>query len=142
MGGTQSMKIAVALIPLLPLAGFLITLLLGKRYFRTKAHILPVALVTVSAPYGRSYHSALWTGTEMLVWGGYAGASLGLGGRYSVLTGIWTSTTNTGAPPNRSGHTAVWTGSEMLVFGGTNGGYLNDTYGYSIGKTMYLYQKP
>jgi hypothetical protein len=67
---------------------------------------------------------------------------LGLGGRYGPLTGIWAATTNTGAPPNRSGHTAVWTGSEMLVFGGANGGYRNDTYGYSVGKTMFLYQKP
>src|SRR5665647_2204351 len=36
------MKIAVALIVALPLAGFIITLLLGKRFFRAKAHMLPV----------------------------------------------------------------------------------------------------
>jgi len=47
--GTQYMKIAVALIVLLPLAGFIITLLFGKRFFRTKAHVLPVAMVTVTA---------------------------------------------------------------------------------------------
>jgi hypothetical protein len=100
------------------------------------------ATVTVGAPYARSIHSVVWSGTEMIVWGGYSGVSLGLGGRYGPLTGIWAATTNTGTPPNRSGHTAVWTGSEMLVFGGANGGYLNDTNGYSIGKTMFLYQKP
>jgi NADH-quinone oxidoreductase subunit L len=38
----------VALIPLLPLAGFLVTLLVGKRLGR-QAHLLPVALVTASA---------------------------------------------------------------------------------------------
>ena len=42
------MKIAVALIPLLPLAGFILTLLFGKR-MGSKAHLLPVALVTGSA---------------------------------------------------------------------------------------------
>ncbi len=49
MENTQLMKVVVALIPLLPLAGFIITLVFGKRFFGTKAHILPVALVTVSA---------------------------------------------------------------------------------------------
>ena len=42
------MKIAVALIPLLPLVGFVVTLLFGKR-FGAKAHLLPVAMVTASA---------------------------------------------------------------------------------------------
>ena len=100
------------------------------------------ATITVAAPVARCFHTAVWSGTEMIVWGGYSGAYLGLGGRYAPLTGIWTATSNTGAPPNRSGHTAVWTGREMLVFGGANGGYLNDTYSYSAGKTMFLYQKP
>ena len=48
MESTDYMKIAVALIPLLPLFGFVVTLLVGKR-MGTKAHILPVALVTASA---------------------------------------------------------------------------------------------
>ena len=38
----------VALIPLLPLAGFIITLLVGKR-LQQQAHLLPVALVTATA---------------------------------------------------------------------------------------------
>jgi NADH-quinone oxidoreductase subunit L len=42
------MKPAVALIPLLPLAGFVFTLLLGKRLGK-QAHLVPVALVTASA---------------------------------------------------------------------------------------------
>jgi hypothetical protein len=78
---------------------------------------------------------------EMIVWGGYSGVALGIGGRYAPLTGIWTATTHTGAPPNRSGHSAVWTGSEMIIFGGANVGYLNDTVTYTVGKSMFLYQK-
>ena len=101
-----------------------------------------VATVTAGAPVARSYQSMVWTGTEMLVWGGYSAGYLGIGGRYATLTGIWTSTSNSGAPSNRSGHTAVWTGSEMILFGGYNGGYLNDTYSYTVGKSMFIYQKP
>jgi NADH-quinone oxidoreductase subunit L len=46
--GTSFMKLAVALIPLMPLAGFIFTLLVGKR-FGKQAHLVPVALVTASA---------------------------------------------------------------------------------------------
>ncbi len=42
------MKAAVLLIPLLPLASFIITGLFGKRYFRGKSHYLSVAAVAVS----------------------------------------------------------------------------------------------
>ncbi|MCL4473952.1 MAG: NADH-quinone oxidoreductase subunit L [Actinobacteria bacterium] len=42
------MKAATLLIPLLPLASFIITGLLGKRYFGIKSHYLSVAAVAVS----------------------------------------------------------------------------------------------
>ena len=42
------MKTAVVLIPLLPLASFIITGLLGRRYFKEKSHYLSVASVAVS----------------------------------------------------------------------------------------------
>jgi NADH-quinone oxidoreductase subunit L len=42
------MKTAVTLIPLLPLAGFVITLLFGKKFFKTQAHLLSTALATAS----------------------------------------------------------------------------------------------
>jgi NADH-quinone oxidoreductase subunit L len=44
----QSMKIVVTLIPLLPLAGFLVTLLFGKRMGK-QAHLVPVAMATAAA---------------------------------------------------------------------------------------------
>jgi len=100
---------------------------------------------STGAPSSRSYHSSVWTGTEMLLWGGYNNyylTSLGQGGRYAPLTGAWNATVTAGSPAARSGHTAVWTGSEMLLFGGYNGGYLNDTYSYTVGKSLYLYQRP
>ena len=82
---------------------------------------------TTSAPSGRNMHTAVWTGSEMLVWGG-SGSSpyLNDGGRYDPSTDTWTLITATDAPSARWAHTAVWTGSEMLVWGGYGGSYFND----------------
>jgi len=77
-----------------------------------------------NAPEARSGHTAIWTGSEMVVWGG---SRLNTGGRYDPSTDSWTATSTTNAPNVRSGHTAIWTGSEMVVWGGYNGNtiYLN-----------------
>jgi N-acetylneuraminic acid mutarotase len=74
-----------------------------------------------NAPDGRVYHSAVWTGTEMIVWGGenYPFV-LNTGGRYNPSTDSWTATSTTSAPSRRYKHTAVWTGTEMIVWGGTD----------------------
>ncbi len=77
------------------------------------------------APSSRCYHTAVWTGTEMIVWGGWNGSSLNTGWRYNTTTDSWTATTTTGAPTARYNHTAVWTETEMIVWGGYNGSYLN-----------------
>src|SRR5437773_2705783 len=74
---------------------------------------------TSNAPAPRYIHTAVWTGSEMIVWGGYAG--LGTGGRYDLNTDTWTPTSTTNAPSPRYHHTAVWTGSEMIVWGGSSG---------------------
>ena len=61
----------------------------------------------------------MWTGSEMIVWGGYNGSGyLNDGGRYNPAANSWTAVTTTGAPAARAYHTAVWTGSEMIVWGG------------------------
>jgi hypothetical protein len=39
------------------------------------------ATSTTNAPAGRSTHTAVWTGSEMIVWGGYGGTFLNTGGR-------------------------------------------------------------
>jgi N-acetylneuraminic acid mutarotase len=74
-----------------------------------------------NAPAGRSYHSAVWTGTEMIVWGGFGSSIFNTGGRYSSDTDSWTATSTTNAPSRRFEQTAVWTGNEMIVWGGTDG---------------------
>ena len=72
-------------------------------------------------PPPRAGHTAVWTGEEMLIWGGYDGdAFLDTGGRYSPSTNTWAViSSGTDCPAPRSAHGAVWTGNSMLVWGGT-----------------------
>jgi len=81
---------------------------------------------TTNAPEARSRHVAVWTGSEMIVWGGIGTGDLNSGGRYNPSTDSWAATSTTNAPDGRYYHTAVWTGSEMIVWGGYNGSsYVN-----------------
>jgi len=84
------------------------------------------ATSTTNAPSGRIHHTAVWTGSEMIVWGGFDGSSFfDNGGRYNPSTDSWTATSTTNAPSGRYNHTAVWSGSEVIVWGGLG------TFGYS-----------
>ena len=74
-----------------------------------------------NAPAGRSYHTAVWTGSEMIVWGGLGSSDWNTGGKYDPVTNSWTATSTTNAPSSRFEQTAVWTGTEMIVWGGTDG---------------------
>jgi hypothetical protein len=82
---------------------------------------------TASAPSSRSDHTAVWTGSHMLVWGGdTSSGTVNTGGQYDPAANSWSAMTTTGAPTSRRFHTAVWTGSRMLVWGGlANEGYVD-----------------
>ena len=72
-----------------------------------------------NAPAARYLHTAVWTGSQMIVWGGNAFPNnVNTGGRYDPTTNNWIATSIINAPAARTDHTAVWTGSEMIVFGG------------------------
>lgn len=90
----------------------------GARYNLALDTWNPTSLVNV--PSGRIFHTAIWTGTEMIIWGGQSGnVPFKNGGRYNPVTDVWTKTNLTGAPAARGTHTAVWTGTEMIVWGGS-----------------------
>src|SRR4030095_5241049 len=76
------------------------------------------ATATLNAPLPRQIHTAVWTGSEMIVWGGTDSgntAAIGTGGRYDPIGNSWQSTSDVGAPAGRRNHTAVWTGGRMIV---------------------------
>ncbi len=88
------------------------------------------ATSTTGVPEAREFHTAVWTGSEIIVWGGQGNLSrLNTGGRYNPSTDAWTATSTTNAPEVRAVHTAVWTGSEMIVWGGADGTILLNTGG-------------
>ncbi|HEX2090236.1 MAG TPA: hypothetical protein VHI54_09975 [Actinomycetota bacterium] len=86
-----------------------------------------------SAPLSpRVYHSAVWTGKEMLIWGGGviaepgeetatqlvpAGTLFDDGAAYDPATERWTPLP-TAPIKGRSGQVAIWTGTEMILWGG------------------------
>src|SRR5437773_8084358 len=78
-----------------------------------------------AAPEGRLGLSAVWTGSRMVIWGGYYVNATGVyvwlntGARYDPVMDQWTSTSLNGAPTPR-GHSAVWTGKEMMIWGGSS----------------------
>ncbi len=80
------------------------------------------ATSTVGAPAARGLHSAVWTGSRVVIWGGYyfdgSDHYLDTGGRYDPATDTWTATSTVGAPSGRMNHTAVWAGNTMVVWGG------------------------
>jgi N-acetylneuraminic acid mutarotase len=96
------------------------TIVTGGRYDPATNAWRPTS--TANAPLGRSGQTAVWTGREMIVWGGCRDFNcqtpLQTGGRYDPSADTWTPTSTLGAPPPRDAHSAVWTGTEMIVFGG------------------------
>jgi N-acetylneuraminic acid mutarotase len=89
----------------------------GGRYNPQTNLWTPTSLTNAPAPKGA--HTAVWTGTEMIVWGGDVGYFVyGTGGRFNPGTNTWTAITMTNAAIGRREATAVWNGGAMIVWGG------------------------
>jgi hypothetical protein len=80
------------------------------------------------APSPRFFHAAVWTGTEMIVWGGFTSlvpgvppTALGTGAAYDPAADTWRPTSTANAPLPRADNAAVWTGDRMIVWGGSSG---------------------
>jgi hypothetical protein len=68
---------------------------------------------------GLGHGSAVWTGTEMIVWGGFEndGRRAAAGAAFDLAAGTWRVIAP--APiAGRSESAVVWTGTELLVWGG------------------------
>ena len=78
------------------------------------------AISTDGAPTAREHHAAIWTGTEMIIWGGVgqSGEYLDTGARYDPATDTWAPISAVNAPVPIAYPGAVWTGTEMIIWGG------------------------
>jgi len=92
-----------------------------------------------SLPHSRSlpryHHSALWTGEQLIVFGGINthGSRTTNGLIFDWQSKSWERLSDEKAPGARSGHSAVWTGEDMIVFGGEgDDAMLPDGSAYSI----------
>jgi hypothetical protein len=76
-----------------------------------------------AAPTVDRWFTTVWTGTEMIVWGG-GDSGTNTGARYlpgdpDPGAGSWTATsTGSNCPSARNDHTAVWADGQMIVWGG------------------------
>ena len=90
----------------------------GSKYTPNGASGTWATLNTTNAPSGRWFHTAVWNGSEMLLYGGRDTTQAFNNGSRLTPAGSGTWVTMSDGPGARSFHTAVWTGSEMLVWGG------------------------
>lgn len=81
---------------------------------------------TNGAPKRRGEHVSVWTGAELIVWGGVEDANESVllkdGGRYDPATDSWTALSTAGAPSARYLVPGVWSGTELVVWSGWDGG--------------------
>jgi len=77
----------------------------------------PWSVVADHRVVGRTFPVVVWTGSEVVVWGGEKpseGAWHADGAAFDPVTGIWRELADTPLA-SRSEHVAVWTGEEVLV---------------------------
>jgi hypothetical protein len=107
---------------------------------------------TAAAPgsmHGRIDHTAIWTGSEVIIWGGHwynavSNTNIYLydGGIYDPALNSWTPITPTLSPVSRSGHAALWTDEWMVVCGGYDGTYLKSMAGFNPAVSAWVYYFP
>ena len=103
----------------------------GARYDLQSDAWLPMSHENL--PHRHHGYSLIWTGREILLFGGHLEDEYGDGqeyfdsvSRYDPVADRWTETPvdwqaadSTWGPPPRDGHAAVWTGTEMIIWGGS-----------------------
>ncbi|MBI5801981.1 MAG: hypothetical protein HZA92_14815 [Verrucomicrobia bacterium] len=84
---------------------------------------------SVNAPSARREFQTAWTGSKMIVWGGFSTSTyLGDGKLYDPATDKWTNMSSVNAPGARQRYTGIWTGMEFIVWGGGGGPQAGTTW--------------
>src|SRR6185436_9334839 len=73
--------------------------------------------LTQQTPTGRALHTAVWRGTEMIVWGG-GGRGSDTGARDDPVADTWARLETGGVPSGRAYASATFTGWQTIVWGG------------------------
>jgi N-acetylneuraminic acid mutarotase len=103
------------------------TFTIGYSYFANKSFLYnPVSDTwqeTAPFPLTARYNvQIVWTGTEVIVWGGRDLTSniFNDGAKYNPATNSWAIMTSANLPGKRFNAAAAWSGTEMLIWGGYN----------------------
>jgi len=92
----------------------------GKRY--NPANDSWLSVQSNAGTELRTDFSWVWTGTELVIWGGETSAGdVGTGARYTPATNSWYTMSNTNAPSPRRNAKMFWTGTEIIIYGGETG---------------------
>jgi hypothetical protein len=77
-------------------------------------------ITSTNGPAAREGRSAVWTGQEMIVWGGETSINVytNTGKGYNLTSDSWAPISTAGAPTPRGPHGAVWAGDKMMIWGG------------------------
>ncbi len=75
-------------------------------------------MASEAAPAARAWHSAVWTGSEVVVWGGQAETEFADGAAFDPRKNTWRTVSSKGAPRGRVEHAAAWDGKRMIVWSG------------------------
>jgi N-acetylneuraminic acid mutarotase len=89
--------------------------------YRPTTNLWIAPINPTGAPSPRHKHTAVWTGTEMIIYGGLDNTTpLNTGFRYNPSSGgTWTALAMPPIPASYD-HAATWTGSMMVVSGGVD----------------------
>ncbi|MDI6788558.1 MAG: kelch repeat-containing protein, partial [Planctomycetota bacterium] len=89
------------------------------------------------SPPARRYHSMVWDGQRVIMFGGAYGANTAATSMndlwwYDPNTNTWTEKTPAVSPSARCAHSMVWDGTRVIMFGGVGvgGGRWNDLWWY------------
>lgn len=65
----------------------------------------------------RTWHSAVFTGSEMIIWGGFGDTDITDGAAYNPTSNTWRSIASPPIASRWLGHSTTWTGTEMIIWG-------------------------